>query len=449
VPEFFRSSSPFPPQLSIYPPLFEAIEAIVTDIQLEQTNRTATLLRGVGDVAVIAGTPDFEMRVRRALSGGQGPRMVRWPATGERPDPQNVAVVLIGPELTADAMVATAKEVDRECPGTYVALVAESVPGLLEKALRAGVRDVVAPSAEIAVIFDLLARGLESAQQRRLAAPIAIDAPPIDLPQNDLPHDRHIISIMAPKGGVGKTLLSVNLACALASAHRNEVALVDLDLQFGDVASSMHIAPEHSSVDAARGISRGESGLIKVFLSNHDSGVFVLAGPEDPAAAEDISYDASVAIVKQLSTAFPYVIVDTAAGLDAHALSVAEVSTDLVFVSSVDVASVRSLRKTLDALDKLGMRTQRRHLVINRSDTTGGARVEDVETALGLKAITAIPYSQTILTQVNQGSPIVYSDPKSPMSRKFYQVAESFSDSLVPATTAAKPGIGLPWKRSK
>ncbi len=420
----------------------------MTDIQLEQATRPATLLRGVGDVAVIAGTPDFEMRVRRALSGGQGPRMVRWPVTGERPDAQNVAVVLIGPELTADAMVSTAKEVDKAHPGTYVALVAESVPGLLEKALRAGVRDVVAPSAEISVIYDLLSRGLESAQARRVAVPV-IEAPTISAPLPDSATDRRIICVMAPKGGVGKTITSVNLSCALAAVHRNEVALVDLDLQFGDVSSSMHIAAEHSAVDAARGISRGESGLIKVFLSNHDSGVFVLAAPEDPAASEDISYDASVAIVKQLSTAFPYVVVDTAAGLDAHALSVAEVATDLVFISSVDVASVRSLRKTLDALDKLGMRTQRRHLVINRCDTSGGARVEDVETALGMKAITSIPNNQTILTQVNQGSPIVYADPKNPMSRKFQQIAEVFSDAIAPVATTAKPGIGLPWKRSK
>jgi pilus assembly protein CpaE len=420
----------------------------VTDIQLEQT-RPATLLRGVGDVAVIAGTPDFEMRVRRALSGGQGPRMVRWPVTGERPDAHNVAVVLIGPELTAEAMVSTAREVDKAHPGTYVALVAESVPGLLEKALRAGVRDVVAPSAEISVIYDLLSRGLESAQARRQAAPI-VDSPviPTSAPEA-VAGDRRIICVMAPKGGVGKTLTSVNLSCALAAVHRNEVALVDLDLQFGDVSSSMHIAAEHSSVDAARGISRGESGLIKVFLSNHDSGVFVLAAPEDPAASEDISYDASVAIVKQLSSAFPYVVVDTAAGLDAHALSVAEVATDIVFISSVDVASVRSLRKTLDAMDKLGMRTQRRHLVINRCDTQGGARVEDVETALGMKAITAIPTNQTILTQVNQGSPIVYSDPKNPMSRKFQQIAETFSEAITPAAAPAKAGIALPWKRSK
>ena len=420
----------------------------MTDIQLDQATRPTTLLRGVGDVAVIAGTPDFEMRVRRALSGGQGPRMVRWPLTGPRPDAHNVAVVLIGPELTAEAMVATAKDVDHAHPGTYVALVAESVPGLLEKALRAGVRDVVAPSAEISVIYELLSRGLESAQARRVAAPAA-DVPTAPPPVLEAPTDRRIITVMAPKGGVGKTLTSVNLACALASVHRNEVALVDMDLQFGDVASSMHIAAEHSAVDAARGISRGESGLIKVFLTNHDSGVFVLAAPDDPAAAEDISYDASVAIIQQLSMAFPFVIIDTAAGLDAHALSVAEISTDLVFIASVDVASVRSLRRTLDALDKLGMRSQRRHLVINRADTTGGARVEDVETALGLQAITSIPVNNTILTQVNQGSPIVYSDPKSPMSRKFMQVAEVFSEEVAPLAATPKPGIALPWKRSK
>jgi pilus assembly protein CpaE len=125
------------------------------------------------------------------------------------------------------------------------------------------------------------------------------------------------------------------------------------------------------------------------------------------------------------------------------------VSTDLLFVSSVDVASVRSLRKTLDALDKLGMRTQRRHLVINRCDTVGGARVEDVETALGMTAIAAIANNDTVLTQVNQGSPIAYSDPKSVMSRKFQQIAAEFSSSVVPATTNQKSSIALPWKRSK
>ncbi len=421
----------------------------MSDIDVAPETGAKSLLRGIGDVAVVASTPDFEMRVRRALSSGRGPRMLRWQANLERPEDQQVAVVLIGPELPPDVMVATAQQVDKENPGAYVALVAEPLPGLLEKALRAGVRDVISPTAEIPQIFDLLARGLESAQTRKAAIPVAAPAQPTAALPNIDDSGHRIIAVISPKGGVGKTLITVNLACALATAHRNEVAIVDLDLQFGDVAASMHIAPEHTTVDASRGVGRGESSLIKVFLHNHDSGVFVLCAPDDPAAADDISYDSTVAITRQLSNAFPYVVVDTAAGLDPHTLSIAEVATDLLFVCSVDVASVRSLRKTLDAFDKLGMSTQRRHLVINRCDTPGGARVEDVETALGMTAITSIPASTNVLANVNQGNPVAYAEPKSPLARKFQQVAETFSDQIVASSQTKQSPIALPWKRSR
>ena len=418
------------------------------DLASEPSVATRTLIRGIGDVAVVAGTPDFEMRVRRALSGGRGPRMVRWPITGERPDAANVAVVLIGPELPPDAMVSTAQDIDREQPGTYIALVSDPIPGLLERALRAGVRDIVAPGAEVSAILELLARGLETAADRKVRTPVA--PPVIDTPvavDSGPVNKRRIITVVSPKGGVGKTLVAVNLACALGTVHRGEVAMVDLDLQFGDVGASMHIAPEHTTTDAARGVASNEASLIKVFLSNHDAGVFVLCAPDDPADADDISYEQSIAIVRQLSTGFPYVVVDTAAGLDAHALSVAEISTDLVFISSVDVASVRSLRKTLDAFDRLGMKTQRRHLVINRSDTPGGARPEDVETALDMQAICTIPTDRSVLASVNQGSPVTYSEPKSPLARKFLTFAEQFTEVATQAGSPAKAGIALPWRK--
>ncbi len=429
----------------------------MSDLELasnQTTDRGAaanrTLMRGIGDVAVMAGTPDFEMRVRRALSGGRGPRMVRWPISGERPDANSVAVVLIGPELPPDVMVTTAQSIDREFPGTYIVLVSDPIPGLLERALRAGVRDVVAPDAEVSTILELLARGLEIASERKVRAPVA--APVIDTPvhvDSGPTNKRRIITIVSPKGGVGKTLVAVNLACALGAVHRSEVALVDLDLQFGDVGASMHVAPEHTTTDAARGVASNEASLIKVFLSNHDAGVFVLCSPDDPADADDISYEQSVAIVRQLSTGFPFVVVDTAAGLDAHALSVAEASTDLVFLSSVDVASVRSLRKTLDAFDRLGMKTQRRHLIINRSDTPGGARPEDVETALDMQAICTIPTDRSVLATVNQGSPITYADPKSALARKFITLAEQFTEVPSQATGSSKPGLSRPWRKSR
>ncbi len=417
-----------------------------TELTAEQP-RVGQLPRGFGDVAVVASTPDFEMRVRRALSAGRGPRMVRWSATsgGDRPESGNIAVCFIGPDLPTDEMISLAQEIDRDEPGCYLALVSDPTPGLFERALRAGVRDVVTPRAELEEISVILARGLDLASKRK---PTPTAPPVIEAPAPNLPEDgKRVILMIAPKGGVGKTFVASNLACLLGSVARTEVAILDLDLQFGDVATSLHLSPEHSTVDAARAVINGENQMMKVFLIPHDSGIYTLAAPEDPADSDDISYEHSAAIARQLNQNFRYVIVDTAAGLDSHTLAIAEMATDYIFVCSVDVASVRGLRKVLDAFDRIGMRSAQRHLVINRADSVGGARPEDVETALGLKAGLVIPNDRTVLTTMNQGSPVTYSDPKSPLAKKFTVFAEAFAEmpSTVPA--AQKSGIALPWRK--
>jgi pilus assembly protein CpaE len=253
--------------------------------------------------------------------------------------------------------------------------------------------------------------------------------------------------VLSPKGGVGKTFVSTNLSVALGSVMPNEVAVVDLDLQFGDIASALRILPEHTVSEAARSATGSDATMVKVFLTQHESGIYALCAPDDPADADEISYEQSSHIVRLLSTSFPIVLVDTAAGLDPHTLSVAEISTDLVFVCSVDVASVRSLRKEIDALDRLGMTGQRRHLVLNRIDAPGGARPEDVEVAVGLDATISVPTDRTVLTAANQGTPLLRHDPKSPIAKKFVAFAETFAG--VPAATATKSGTLLPWRRSR
>lgn len=416
-----------------------------TELTAEQP-RVSQLPRGFGDVAVVASTPDFEMRVRRALSAGRGPRMVRWAAHGgDRPESGNIAVCFIGPDLPTDEMISLAQEIDRDEPGCYLALVSDPTPGLFERALRAGVRDVVTPRAELEEISVILARGLDLAAKRK---PVAPPVPVIETPVPQMPEDgKRVVVMIAPKGGVGKTFVSSNIACLLGSVARTDVAYLDLDLQFGDVATALHLSPEHSTVDAARAVINGENQMMKVFLIPHDSGIYSLAAPEDPADSDDISYEHSAAIARQLHQNFKYVVVDTAAGLDSHTLAVAEIATDLVFVCSVDVSSVRGLRKVLDAFDRIGMHNAHRHLVINRSDTPGGARPEDVETALGLKAGLVLPYDRSVLTSMNQGSPITYSDPKSPIARKFMTFAEAFAEMPTSAPAAPKAGLGLPWRK--
>ena len=131
-------------------------------------------------------------------------------------------------------------------------------------------------------------------------------------------------------------------------------------------------------------------------------------------------------IVDMLAAEFAYVVVDTAAGLDEYALSAAERSDDLVFVCVTDVPSVRGLRKALDVLDLLGMTKQQRHLVLNRSDDKVGLSARDVEATLGLAVATSVPTSRPIQIAINQGAPVVESDPRTPAARALVELSSRF-----------------------
>jgi pilus assembly protein CpaE len=398
--------------------------------------------RDAGDVALVASVTTFEQSVRRLLTANGGPRMHRWPAQGETPGIERMGIAFIGPDLEVEAMATRAEHVNRTNPGVYLVLVSDPRPGLFERALRAGVRDVLSPSASDDAILDALERGFEhSARWRETTNTGAGRAE----------STKRIITVLSPKGGVGKTFASTNIAMALHQLAPGRVALIDLDLQFGDVAGTLHLNPEHTAADAARVLGGAEASsinsMMKVFLTPHPSGLFVMCAPEDPADADDISFEQSVQVVKALSQAFDYVVVDTCAGLDPHALSVAEISTDHVFVCSVDVSSVRSLRRELDALDRLGMTNPTRHFVMNRFDAPGGARPEDVEVAVGMRAQIQIPADRNVLAAANQGVPITIADPKAIIAKKFVGFAEGLMG--VESTALAAPKKPAFWRRGK
>ncbi len=398
-----------------------------------------------GDVALVASVVPFEQMIRRLLTANGGPRMHRWPAQGEMPGAENIGIAFIGPDLEVDAMATRAEQINRSHPGIYLVLVSDPRPGLFERALRSGVRDVLAPNAPDNAVIEVLERGFDHAARWRASLPTT--------PVNGVgPEGKkaRIITILSPKGGVGKTFTATNLAMALNMQVPSKVAVVDLDLQFGDVAGAMHLSPEHTVADAARATQGAQSqtinSMVKVFLTPHESGIYVMCGPDDPAEADDVSYEQSVSITKALSQSFEYVVVDTCAGLDPHALAVCDVSTDLVFVCSVDVSSVRSLRRELDALDRLGMTHQTRHFVLNRFDAPGGARPVDVETAVGIKASVMIPGDRNVLAAANQGIPITVADPKSAISRKFLSFTDIFTG--IESTVTPKPKSSF-WRRAK
>jgi pilus assembly protein CpaE len=130
--------------------------------------------------------------------------------------------------------------------------------------------------------------------------------------------------------------------------------------------------------------------------------------------------------------------VDTPAGLDERTLAAIECATDLLLVSSLDVTSIRSLRKALDALGQMTIPAER-HLVLNRADAKVGLDPSDAEEALGMKICCEVPVSRELAFALNLGKPVVVSDPRSGAARQLVQLADRFA----PAEVRPRKG----WRR--
>jgi pilus assembly protein CpaE len=388
---------------------------------------------------------DFEAQVKRAFDGDLHATR-HWDDRIPRLEPDSAVrqmvqsgpeVVVLGPGLAPPVAIALAESFDLLHPEVCVVIVSKPSTRLWERALRAGVREIIPTGADDEQVHDALTRA-GSAAARKRASTGAITK------QEEAPRGR-VIAVLSPKGGAGKTTVATNLASRLALSAPGRVAIVDVDLQFGDVASALGLGPQATVADAARLGSQLDSTALKVFLEPHSSGLYALVGPHFPAEADEVTADVVGQIIDLLAAEFDYVVLDTAAGLDEYALAAAERADDLVLVCVTDVPSVRGLRKALDAIDLLGMTKARRHLVLNRSDDKVGLSAGDIEATLGVAIEASVPTSRSIQIAVNQGMPVVQSDPKSPAGKAMANLASHFVEA--PAASAAAPERGHRFSR--
>ncbi|NMR29405.1 AAA family ATPase [Crystallibacter degradans] len=368
----------------------------------------------------------FEQKLRLALAGGLsgdittvGPDVLNLQpqefftlVTGERPE-----VLILGPNLPAEDALRLATILDVQFPALSVVLVAESTPELILQAMRAGVRDVLSPLADIPSIRILLERACQVFASRYRT----------DQPGAATHSERGVVvGVFSPKGGVGKTTIATNVAVGLGKVAPMNVVIVDLDLQFGDVASNLYLHPEHTMTDAVSNSASQDAMVLKAFLTLHAANIYTLCAPLDPVAGDLITAEQVTHLLQQLSTQFKYVVVDTGPGLTEHTLAALEQCTDAIWVSGMDVSSVRSLRTGLDVLRKLELIPETRHVVLNFADTKTGLSVQDIEASLGAPIDVAIPRSKALSYATNRGVPVLQEPIRDPAVRGLTELVERF-----------------------
>ncbi|WP_323959100.1 AAA family ATPase [Arthrobacter sp. JZ12] len=368
----------------------------------------------------------FEQKVRLATAGGlPGEVLSVKPELLSRPDDlldlvsvQQPEVLVLGPGMNVDGALRLATVVDVRFPNLSMVLVAPDEAAVALAAMRAGIRDVIEPTADIPTVRLLLERACQAFASRHRAE---ASAAPAAKQERGM-----VVGVFSPKGGVGKTTIATNLAVGLGKIAPMGVVLVDLDLQFGDVASTLYLNPEYSVLDAVSGSASTDTMVLKAFLTPHPSGIYALCAPSNPADADNISAEQLCTLIQQLSAEFPYVVLDTGPGLTEHSLAALDQSSDAVWVTGMDVPSVRGLRTGLDILAKLDMFPETRHVVLNFADSKTGLSVQDVEATLGAPVDVSIPRSRAISLATNRGVPLLQEEVRDPATKNLRSLVQRF-----------------------
>jgi pilus assembly protein CpaE len=334
-------------------------------------------------------------------------------------DPAETLVV-IGPEPTTDEALAFASALRMVRPAVGVVLVREQVDvALLSKALQSGVREVVQTGDPAALAS--ACRRSRDVSWRLLASGTGEPGGPSA--------EGKVVTVFTAKGGVGKTMLAINLGMVLAR-ERNRVCVVDLDLSSGDVAISVLLDPAQTIADAVSMAGHLDTTGAASLLTRYQPGIEMLLAPVTPGDAEKIQPSLVGELLAVLRRMFDYVVVDTPPHLSEHVLTALDASAYHVLITTPDVPALKNLRVVLDVLDMLSYPKEIRSLVLNRADHKVRLTLPEIEQVLRTPITAQIPASRAVPIAVNKGLPITLGSPGHPVSQAITRFAR---DNLLPA----------------
>lgn len=359
------------------------------------------------EVAVVEPDARLRMRLGTHLVGAAQFESIDELVQHLRPSRPSVAV--FGPSLAVPYGFQQIQRLNTAFPQLGVVFAVDQVTAdVLQGALRAGARDTV----EIGDVH-ALDQAVGRVGQLLLGAPSA--SLPVVSERRSAPG--RLIVVFSTKGGVGKSMIAINVAVTLARKGPERVALVDADLAFGDVAVLLGIPPQHTITDAAAAIALGDAELLRGLLTRHESGCLVLPAPAEPMLGVGLPAAELVGVCSALQMMCGYVVVDTATQFDDSVLALVEAADEVLLVGSMDIPSVKNLKIGMHALDLAGIAGPKLRLVLNRANTRVKLDVREIEQVLGMRAEFPIPSDIAVPISVNAGVPVVDQEPRAAVTR--------------------------------
>ncbi len=242
-----------------------------------------------------------------------------------------------------------------------------------------------------------------------------------------------VISVYSNKGGIGKTVIAVNLAKELAQVTKSKVALVDLNLQLGDVATFLNLNPIFDvSYVMKNFVGKNEDEFLKSFEQYKDSSLYVLSDPTYIEQAERISPQEIVSLFKAMKKVFTYIIVDMSSAIDENSLKILDCSDLIFFTTIVNIPAIRNAQRCLNLFKSRHYPNDKVKIIVNRYMDNDEIKIEDIENTLGEKIYWKIPNNYfTIMDAINKGVSISEVNSSSNIGNNFREFAMKVSDDII------------------
>jgi pilus assembly protein CpaE len=298
----------------------------------------------------------------------------------------------------------------------YVLVGNDLSPEFLLRAMRAGVREVLpAPTAPEAVL---------AALRRQLRK----RAPSSNQPAN---RNGEVLALVSCKGGSGATFIAANLAHLLAAGGQRQVALIDLNLQFGDAALFVSSQiPTSNVADVARNINRLDAELLRSSMNEVEPGLWVLAAPDDPAQATEVTPQHVLQIIELAREMHDFVIIDIGRALSSVTLQALDLADRVYAVLQLTLPFIRDGKRLRNVFQSLDYPEKKIHWIVNRHQNGSQFTTEDLKGTLAIKHVITVPNDyEAVASSVNQGIAVERIAPASAVAKSLRELAQSIAPS--------------------
>ena len=242
-----------------------------------------------------------------------------------------------------------------------------------------------------------------------------------------------IISTFSNKGGIGKTSIAVNLALELAQMSKEKVALIDLNLQLGDVSTFLDMTPPFAMDYIADNIHNlDEEELLKTLSKYKNTSLYVIADPLNIDKSQDITAEQIKSILNALKKTFSYIVIDIGTNIDTKTITALDNSDLILLIAIVNLPAIRSTQRCMELFEKLGYPADKIKLVLNRYMENEDIKTSDIEEVVKQKVYWKIPNNYlTMMSAINKGVPVSEINPEANIAINYKDFASKISDYLI------------------